>query len=200
MEKQMTDFFKSMLLKEKESKEKSLYEDKIGLGSSIKDDSGELSSYDNHPGELGSATFEAEKNVSFSNNYKTIINLINDAIKKIDEGRYGRCEICGRDINPERLRLIPYTRYCTVCGKEHNKIRGVNDRPIEEEVITPPFGRSFRDESIDDNIEFDGEDTWQAVNVYNVVTSDNPFSKDYSMGYVENVESISNEKYKKQLE
>ncbi len=200
MEKQMTEYFKSLLLKEKENKEKSLYEDKIGLGSSIKEDSGELSSYDNHPGELGSATFEAEKNISFRNNFKTIINLIDDAIKKLDEGKYGICEICDGDIDLERLRLLPYTRYCAVCGKEYNKIRDVKDRPIEEEVITPPFGRSFRDESIDDNIEFDGEDTWQAVNVYNAVTSDNPFSKDDSMGYVEDVESISNEKYKKQLE
>ncbi|NLN47705.1 MAG: conjugal transfer protein TraR [Clostridiales bacterium] len=202
MEKKQTDFFKDLLLKEKETKEKSLYTDKIGLGASIKDDSGELSSYDNHPGELGSATFEAEKNISFRKNYKTIINMVNDAIRKIDEGKYGECEECGKSIDFERLRLIPYTKYCQDCEKIHDEAKEGDEkkRPIEEEVLMPPFGKSFRDNSIDDNVQFDGEDAWQAVNVYNVITSDNPFSKEDSMGYVEDVEQISNEKYKKQIE
>lgn len=202
MEKTQTGLFKDLLIKEKEVKEKSLYTDKIGLGASIKDDSGELSSYDNHPGELGSATFEAEKNISFRKNYKSIINAINDAIRKIDEGKYGVCEECGKDINIERLRFIPYTKYCQECEAEHDVAKGRDEkkRPVEEKVLMPPFERSFLDNSTDDDVQFDGEDAWQAVNVYNVVTSDNPFSKEDSMGYVEDVEQISNEKYKKQIE
>lgn len=201
MEKQKMDKYKGLLLKEKKKREDSLNEDKIGLGASIKDDTSELSSYDNHPGDLGTETFEAEKNFSFRNNDKYIINKINDAIKKINDGSYGICEYCNKEIDENRLDAIPCAKFCIKCEesigqRNRNEEKG---RPIEEQVISPPFSRSFRDNALDDNIEFDGEDSWQAVNVYNVITSDNPFSKDDSAGYVEDVESISNERYKKQL-
>ena len=117
-------------------------------------------------------------------------------------GSYGVCEYCNKEIDENRLDIIPCAKFCIKCeesiGQGHrNEEKG---RPIEEQIISPPFGRSFRDNALDDNIEFDGEDSWQAVNVYNVITSDNPFSKDDSMGYVEDVESISNERHKRQLE
>lgn len=191
MEKELTEYFKDLLYKEKRSKEKFLSIDKVGLGISIKEDSGELSSYDNHPGDLGSETFEAEKNYSFRKNYKTIIKLIDNAINKIENDNYGVCEVCGKNIDIDRLKLLPYARFCIGCEKTFNK--NLNDaekgRPIEEEVLRPPFGNSFGDDEIDDNILFDGEDTWQAVKNY-----------DDDSGYVESVESISNEKHKKQFE
>lgn len=202
MEKQKMQMYRDLMLKERDKRKDSLNDDKIGLGSSIKGDTGELSSYDNHPGDLGTETFETEKNFSFRNNDKYVIDEIDDAIKRIDDGTYGVCEHCGKEIHEDRINLIPYVRSCIECEnsispKPANEEKG---RPIEEQVISPPFGRSFRDNAIDDNTEYDGEDAWQAVNVYNVITSDNPFSTDDSMGYVEDVESISNEKYKKQLE
>lgn len=202
MEIQQMGKYRNLLLDEKKRREYSLNEDKIGLGASIKDDTSELSSYDNHPGDLGSETFEAEKNFSFRNNDKYIIGEIDDAIKRIDEGNYGICESCKKEVDQERLDIIPYTRFCIECEKHNreNQRSEEKGRPIEEQVISPPFGRSFNDNAIDDSVEYDGEDAWQAVNVYNVITSDNPLSQDDSMGYVENVESISNEKYKKQLE
>lgn len=202
MEKQQAEKYRNLLLDEKKRREYSLHEDKIGLGASIKDDTSELSSYDNHPGDLGSETFEAEKNFSFRNNDKYVIGEIDDAIKRIDEGNYGICESCNKEISQERLYAVPYTRYCIKCEKHsrENQKSEEKGRPIEEQLISPPFGRSFNDNSIDDSVEYDGEDAWQAVNEYNVITSDNPLSQDDSMGYVEDVESISNEKYKKQLE
>ena len=202
MERQQMRRYRNLLLNEKKRREYSLNEDKIGLGASIKDDTSELSSYDNHPGDLGSETFEAEKNFSFRNNDKYIIGEIDDAMKKIDEGNYGICESCNKEVDQERLDMIPYTKFCIECEKHNreNQRSEEKGRPIEEQVISPPFGRSFKDNSIDDSAEYDGEDAWQAVNVYNVITSDNPLSQDDSMGYVEDIESISNEKYKKQLE
>lgn len=202
MERQQVEKYRNLLLDEKKRRECSLHEDKIGLGASIKDDISELSSYDNHPGDLGSETFEAEKNFSFRNNDKYIIGEIDDAIKKIDEGNYGMCESCNKEVGQERLDIVPYTRFCIKCEKHsrQNQKSEEKGRPIEEQLISPPFGRSFNDNSIDDSVEYDGEDAWQAVNEYNVITSDNPLSQDDSMGYVEDVESISNEKYKKQLE
>jgi DnaK suppressor protein len=37
------------------------------------------------------------------------------ALRRIDEGTYGRCENCGRDIAPERLEALPTARLCVTC-------------------------------------------------------------------------------------
>ncbi|SHJ04093.1 TraR/DksA C4-type zinc finger protein [Lutispora thermophila] len=193
---------KNKLMDIRREREESLNDDSLGLGESIRDNTSELSSYDNHPGDLGTETFEAEKNFSFRTNDKYVIGEVNEALRKIENGTYGICENCGKEIAEERLDIIPYARLCISCEedlplKAEDKEKG---RPIEEQILTPPFGRSFRDNSLEDSVMYDGEDAWQDVNVYNDVTSDNPFSKDDSMGYVEDVESISNEQYRKQLE
>jgi DnaK suppressor protein len=40
---------------------------------------------------------------------------INIALKKIDEGTYGICEICEEPISKERLLVKPYAKYCIIC-------------------------------------------------------------------------------------
>ena len=37
------------------------------------------------------------------------------ALKKMDEGNYGRCEVCEEPINPLRLRVHPFAVRCTRC-------------------------------------------------------------------------------------
>jgi hypothetical protein len=57
MEKSRLKHYEELLNKEKERREDSLKDDGTGLGISIKDATSELSSYDNHPGDLGNETF-----------------------------------------------------------------------------------------------------------------------------------------------
>ena len=40
---------------------------------------------------------------------------INEALKKIEEGSYGVCEMCGEPIKPLRLKIKPHAKYCIVC-------------------------------------------------------------------------------------
>ena len=37
------------------------------------------------------------------------------ALTRLDEGKYGICARCGNEINPERLKAIPYTAFCVNC-------------------------------------------------------------------------------------
>ena len=37
------------------------------------------------------------------------------ALKKIEEGEYGVCEMCGEPIKPLRLKIKPFAKYCIVC-------------------------------------------------------------------------------------
>ena len=45
---------------------------------------------------------------------------INDALVKIKENRYGQCEKCKKEIEPERLKIVPEAKLCLRCsrGKE----------------------------------------------------------------------------------
>lgn len=37
---------------------------------------------------------------------------VDAALKKLDEGTFGKCEVCGEDIAEPRLEAMPSTRYC----------------------------------------------------------------------------------------
>jgi RNA polymerase-binding transcription factor DksA len=43
---------------------------------------------------------------------------IKQALIRIDKGEYGQCVICGQDINPERLKIIPFSTICVNCANK----------------------------------------------------------------------------------
>lgn len=49
------------------------------------------------------------------------VEMIKQAISRIDAGTYGKCQICGEPINPERLTALPFVGCCIGCAsqKEH---------------------------------------------------------------------------------
>jgi RNA polymerase-binding transcription factor DksA len=73
---------------------------------------GELSSFDQHPGDLGTETFEMEKNVSLLEQLEDELNETDAASERLERGEYGRCLACGRPIGDERLEAMPAARYC----------------------------------------------------------------------------------------
>ncbi|MEW6416679.1 MAG: TraR/DksA C4-type zinc finger protein [Nitrospirota bacterium] len=46
---------------------------------------------------------------------------IDEALRKLDEGTYGKCEDCGEDISEERLKLIPFAIYCVDCKEKREQ-------------------------------------------------------------------------------
>ncbi|MGE5558729.1 MAG: TraR/DksA C4-type zinc finger protein [Bacillota bacterium] len=118
----------------------------------------ELSNYDNHPGDLGTETFEREKDLSLLINARHILYKIEKALSAIQEGKYGICDKCGNDIDPERLGALPYASSCKDCQETMEMT--VPYRPVEEEVVLG-FG-SFDDSSPG----IDGEDVWDLVSSY----------------------------------
>jgi hypothetical protein len=86
----------------------------------------------------------------------------------MEAGRYGECVTCGKPIPYERLKAVPTTQYCI----DHVPDPHSSDRrPVEEQLLAPPFGRTSLDELPEHN-EFDGEDAWQIVESWG--TSDTP--------------------------
>ena len=44
--------------------------------------------------------------------------MIDSALKRIDSGDYFSCSICGEDIPPARLELLPFTTHCVNCAEK----------------------------------------------------------------------------------
>jgi RNA polymerase-binding transcription factor DksA len=76
------------------------------------DAAGELSSVDQHPGDLGTETFEQEKNLSLLEQVQDELLQIEAAFERLERGTYGTCQACGRPIGKERLEALPATRFC----------------------------------------------------------------------------------------
>ncbi|MCC3867334.1 TraR/DksA C4-type zinc finger protein [Terrisporobacter mayombei] len=85
--------------------------------------SGELSSVDNHIGDIGTDVYMHDMDNSLINHQKYVLNEINEALDKLSDGSYGICTNCNKKIEKERLDIIPETTLCSSCAKE---------------IITPP--------------------------------------------------------------
>ena len=88
-----------------------------GIGQSVGNGIGELSTYDNHPADLGSETFEQEKLMTLRNQQLEYLADIRDSLNRIDRGTYGICVYCGADIGFERLDSYPTAKLCIGCQK-----------------------------------------------------------------------------------
>jgi DnaK suppressor protein len=83
--------------------------------------SGSLSNMPLHMADLGSDTFEQQVTLSLLENEETQLLEITDALERIRQGKFGRCQVCGTEIAPERLDAVPYTRYCAACARKEQE-------------------------------------------------------------------------------
>ena len=52
---------------------------------------------------------------------ETTLAQVNAALERIQDGMYGKCTNCGRDILSERLEAIPYAEFCIICQKSEDR-------------------------------------------------------------------------------
>lgn len=105
---------RELLGQEVERVDKLLDEVRDGLGDrSEKESLSELSDHDQHQADTGTETFEREKDLSVLDSLERELGELETALRRVDEGTYGRCEACGREIDPRRLEVKPAARFCT---------------------------------------------------------------------------------------
>jgi RNA polymerase-binding transcription factor DksA len=83
--------------------------------------SGGLSDVPLHLGDLGSHSFEEELTLGLLENEEQLIEEINAALDRLDQGTYGRCVACQQEIPKERLQALPYARYCVACTRARQR-------------------------------------------------------------------------------
>jgi DnaK suppressor protein len=67
---------------------------------------------DDESADAGTATFEREKDLSIENNVRDLLQKIDRALKRADEGTYGICDRCGKPIEKARIKALPYVDLC----------------------------------------------------------------------------------------
>ena len=68
--------------------------------------------FDDEYADAGTATFERERDLSLENNVRDLLQKIEKALTRMDEGTYGICERCGKPIEKARLKALPYANLC----------------------------------------------------------------------------------------
>jgi RNA polymerase-binding transcription factor DksA len=91
---------------------KSTFDDEGLTEQSEMDSVGELSSYDQHQADMGTETFEREKDLSILEQVEAELADVEHALRRLDDGTYGTCEVCGKAIPDERLEAMPAARLC----------------------------------------------------------------------------------------
>jgi len=74
--------------------------------------------------ELGSDSADQELTLSLLGSERNVLNQIEAAIKRIEDGSYGRCEKCGGKIPKSRLDAIPYAVQCISCASQWEESQG----------------------------------------------------------------------------
>ena len=80
--------------------------------------------HDDHPRDEGDQAQASERvDLSFMTRERLAdrINRLTDALERIADGTYGRCEVCGRDIERSRLEALPEAVRCLTCQERSER-------------------------------------------------------------------------------
>ena len=108
----------------------------------------ELSNAPFHLGDMGTEEYLYDMNTTLLANEQYIASEAREALRRIDEGTYGRCEHCRQAIVKPRLEAIPYARYCVKCAELIDATPQVNldeGRPHSPKDTLAPEGEMSED-------------------------------------------------------
>ncbi len=112
-----TDRFRDTLLQERQRVQAAidnLHEENPG---SISDEIGEEAVYDNHLADTATVTYDRELDYMLEENSEHVLAEIDAALKRIEDGTYGICTNCGKEIAFERLEARPWATLCIDCQR-----------------------------------------------------------------------------------
>lgn len=70
------------------------------------------------PADQAVLSYQRELMFSEGTTKRTHLSLIRLALKRMNEGTYGECLMCGEAISPKRLEAVPWTPYCIRCQEK----------------------------------------------------------------------------------
>ncbi len=91
------------------------------MDTTIKEKTGDLSSYSYHMADQGTDAMEREKTFYFASKSGRLLYHIDQALRRVRNKTYGKCEECGEQINRERLEAVPHARLCINCKESEEQ-------------------------------------------------------------------------------
>lgn len=109
----------SRLLEERDQTLESIQQAESEEHEGLRQSAGETTREPSGLADLGSDTQEEEKDWANINRETKQLERIDEALRLLRENpeAYGTCEVCGKEIEPGRLELIPWTRKCAACAR-----------------------------------------------------------------------------------
>lgn len=85
---------------------------------------GDVGIHSTHMADHGTDNFDRDINLLLASGRQEAIYAIEDALRRMDSGSFGNCEVCGNPIGFDRLNAMPYAKMCVECKKDMEKGRG----------------------------------------------------------------------------
>jgi RNA polymerase-binding protein DksA len=115
------DRFREALLEERRRVQaaiENLHEEHPGT---ISDEAGEEAAYDNHRADTATETYDRELDYTLEENSEHVLADIDAALKRIEDGTFGICTNCGKQIPEERLEARPWATLCIDCQRDRER-------------------------------------------------------------------------------
>ncbi len=88
---------------------------------SQKESSGDLSGYSFHMADMASDSYDRVLSLNIAGEEQEIVYEIDEALKRLGEGKFGKCISCDKKIPQKRLNAVPYAKYCIQCKSKEEK-------------------------------------------------------------------------------
>ena len=79
---------------------------------------GNLSNVPLHMADLGTDNYDQEFTLGLIENEQSTLELVNEALDRMEKGTYGLCAECAEPISKPRLQAIPYAKHCIRCARK----------------------------------------------------------------------------------
>src|SRR2546426_11489030 len=67
------------------------------------------------PADMAANAYTKELLVSMSDNDRQMLNLIDEALQRMEDSGFGKCVRCGQALTEKRLEAVPWARHCVRC-------------------------------------------------------------------------------------
>lgn len=107
MDKQKLDYFRNLLLEQRRQATEAMRSDRARA---LESDDGVMDI-----GEMSELDLNRSTALNLGGRQMKLIEEIDDALLRIEDGTYGQCERCGKPINERRLEAVPSAKYDAEC-------------------------------------------------------------------------------------
>ncbi len=121
MDKQKLDYFRNLLIQQRQQAVEDVRADQA---TALEDSDGVIDS-----GEVSQLDVNRSTAFDLGTRELHLIEEIDEALLRIEDGTYGQCQRCGKPIDEERLKAMPTAKYDAECQAAIEAAQGIGEMP-----------------------------------------------------------------------